>query len=230
MRDEKTSSSEGEHYRGEAGREYLKVRKARLHPAAQRESARLFANRVSSGDVVIDFGCGTGGILRCLRVGRKIGIEVNEGAVAVAREAGIEVFDAVTALPNDLVADVIITHHALEHVPDPLGILRGLRAHLRAEGRLVVVVPAEPVPHRRTRQWQPNPDRHLYSWHPMTLGNLVDAAGFQIEESFLCPAGYTRYLEWSRAVPPLMRALMFVYALLRGRYNTVVVARRSAGD
>ncbi len=219
---------EGGRYRGQAGREYLALRRARLDPAAQRQSARPFAARVAPGDTVLDFGCGTGGILLFLPAGRRIGIEINEGAVAIARESGIEVFPTIEALPGDLVADVVISHHALEHVPEPLRVLRQLRTHLRAGGRLVVVVPAEPVPHHHTRCWRPNPDAHLYSWNPLTLGNLVQEAGFRIEESFLATAGYTRYLAWARPVPFLMRSLMFVYALLRGRYNTVVVARRPA--
>jgi SAM-dependent methyltransferase len=206
------------------------MRKERLEPAVQRQSARVFAPWVRPDDTVIDFGCGNGGILASLPAGRKIGVEVSEAARALALAAGIEVYESIPAIPAGVIADIVITHHALEHVAEPMKVLRELRTRLRPAGVLIVVVPGEPLPAHRTMRWRPNMDGHLYSWNPMTLGNLVIEAGYEIERALLRPAGFTRFLSWASELPGLMDVLAGVYAVVRGRYNTVVVAFRPDSD
>jgi SAM-dependent methyltransferase len=141
--------------------------------------ANLFKFRefISPSDTVIDLGSGGGFLLRNISCARKLGIEINPVARREAAEsAGIEAVERPEAVP-DAFADVIVSNHALEHMHSPLDVLRSLLPKLKPGGKLVIVVPSEP--HRQ--EWDPaDINKHLFTWNPMTLGNLVSLAGFRV--------------------------------------------------
>lgn len=216
-------------YRGSSGQAYFQQRVHCRAAGAQRDQAMLLAPYIEPHDTVIDFGCGTGGILSAITCGRRIGVEINEPAIEQAIANGLEVVRSLEDLPND-VADVIISHHALEHIDEPLPILRALRDKVRPRGRLILVIPAETPYALRFRRWRPNPQQHLYSWTPLSFGNLVVAAGFDIDKAFIMPGGYSRFIEWSRPIPPLFSMLKRVVAFLDYRYHIIALARRPLDD
>ncbi len=138
-----------------------------------------FAAYVSAESKVLDFGCGGGFLLKNMECHKKVGVEVNPVAAAVAKKNGLEVFASVTEVPDDYV-DVIISNNALEHTLHPLEELRALRRKLRVGGKIIFVVPCESI----SRRYEPdNVDHHLYSWSPMCIGNLFTEAGFSVIES-----------------------------------------------
>lgn len=138
-----------------------------------------FESNIRPDHDVLDFGCGGGYLLKNLKCRRKIGVEVNPDARRVAAENGVEVFDDVATVDDESV-DVIISNHALEHVPHPLHALTALRGKLRSNGVAVFVVPCEAI----SMSYRPNDrDHHLYTWSPMCLGNLFTDAGFTVIES-----------------------------------------------
>ncbi len=71
---------------------------------------------------MLDFGCGGGYLLQNLQCAEKIGIEVNTTAHSTCLLNGITVFDKIENMPEKYINyfDVIISHHALEHVPIPI--------------------------------------------------------------------------------------------------------------
>lgn len=109
----------------------------------------------------------------------KAGIEINPEAVKVAEERGIKVYSKVQDVPNDAF-DTIISNHALEHVRNPLQELKGLFLKLKNGGKIIIVVPCETI----KNAYRPaDKNHHLFSWGPMTLGNLLSEAGFTVVES-----------------------------------------------
>ena len=165
-------------YEGEAGCEYhAKVHRQSLPiaDAVAKQRARKFQPFVRLDDSVFEFGVGTGLNLRFLHCRRRIGYDISEAGRAVCQSAGIEFVTSLDDVDHDV--SVAICHHTLEHVPDPLECLEQLRRLLPVNGRLIVCVPFET--HRSHRYYTPNdPNRHLFSWNPLSLGNLVTAAGF----------------------------------------------------
>jgi SAM-dependent methyltransferase len=138
----------------------------------------LFEPHVEPHHSVLDFGCGGGFILSRLSCARKFGVEVNPEACDQAVRNGLTVFGGLGEM-NGASVDVVISNHALEHVPDPLGELRRIRQVLKPGGRLVLVTPLE-----RGTSWRPaDKNQHLFTWSPMNLGNLVTAAGFKVESA-----------------------------------------------
>ena len=136
----------------------------------------LFQNEIEPSDTVLDFGCGAGTRLSLLLCNRRIGIDINQLCRETAGIQGIEAYPNIQHVPKSSI-DVVISNHALEHVAEPLSTLVDLQKVLRPGGKLVLVVPCESY---RTK-WKPeNIDRHLYTWAPVNIGNLVRAAGFTV--------------------------------------------------
>jgi SAM-dependent methyltransferase len=76
--------------------------------------------------------------------------------------------------------DLVISNHCLEHVEDPLSVIREMRRVVRENGMIAIVVPCHrvDVPYRKIDR-----DFHLYSWSAANLGNMVKLAGFDISEA-----------------------------------------------
>jgi SAM-dependent methyltransferase len=135
-----------------------------------------FVKYIQPEDTVIDFGCGGGFLLNSLTAKNKMGIEVNENARVEALRNGIFAVEKAALIP-DYYADVIISNHALEHVGNPLGVLRVVRRKLKNQGIAVFVVPHQGP---KEQYSQDDVNHHLYTWNPQTLGNLFKAAGFGV--------------------------------------------------
>jgi SAM-dependent methyltransferase len=141
---------------------------------------------------VIDFGCGAGYLLRNLKCRARIGIDINDTARAEAAAHGLEVHPTSSTVPNAW-ADLIISDNALEHCLRPLEELEQLRNKVKPGGRLVFVIPCESIGQRYSPE---DINRHLYSWSPLSAGNLFNQAGFVVKESkpyiHKWPPGYQR--------------------------------------
>jgi 2-polyprenyl-3-methyl-5-hydroxy-6-metoxy-1,4-benzoquinol methylase len=138
-----------------------------------------FIEFIAKDDVVLDFGCGGGYLLKQLNCKKRVGVEINLSAATTAMNNGIEVYTNVDDVPDDY-ADVIISNHALEHTQQPLDELKWLYKKLKYNGKIIFVVPCESI----SLSYQPNDvNHHLYSWSPMCLGNLFTEAGYSLIES-----------------------------------------------
>ena len=82
---------------------------------------------------VLDFGCGGGYLLSTYDCAKKVGVELNPHARTVAAEFGIETYASIHEVPSEYV-DVIISNHAMEHVENPLEILKQLFRVLKPGG------------------------------------------------------------------------------------------------
>lgn len=218
-------------YTGQQGAKYHEQRNRYRANEVQELRAKLFQGFSSGSDVVLDFGCGTGGVLARLPAAKRIGVEINEAA---AKEASA-VLDAVTSSIADIPAgsiDKVISYHALEHVDSPSKILREILRVLKPSGELRIFVPCEmPLVARWHRSWSANPEMHLHSWTPLTLGNLLTVLGFEVTDARFFPGSQGGRLG---AVfgenSGLRKATAFLKACRTGRFHTSVTARAPANN
>jgi SAM-dependent methyltransferase len=183
-----------------------------------------FAPYIRDTDTVLDFGCAGGGMISALPGARKIGVELNDVARASAvAEHGIEAYKTLDVTP-DHVADVIVSNHTLEHLASPFEALVQLRSKLKPGGKLVLVLPIDDW--RAQRRWDPKDiNRHLYTWSPMNLGNLLDEAGWQPEEMKIIRRTLMRgFATFAKLPAPLFDAARWAYSVLRHRQEVLAVA------
>lgn len=157
-----------------------------LHPLRQAEADFnvLYLPAVPDG-TLLDVGCGNGSFLqRMERLGWVVeGVDPDEWAVAAAKKRGLSVrlgnlesqgfpqgrFHAVTLC------------HVIEHVFDPLELLRECLRILKPGGRVVVVTPnGQSWGHERFgRSWRGlEPPRHIQIFTPVSLEKIAREAGF----------------------------------------------------
>ena len=151
--------------------------------------AHLMHVRARPGGRLLDVGCGSGDYLKFMRsLGwTPIGIDPDPAAVETARGAGLDVHLG-TVQAAQLPAgsfSAITLNHSIEHVHDPVALLRECRRLLASDGELVVFTPnLESEGHRRFgRDWfHLDPPRHLVIFTPSSLTLALIAAGFAVVE------------------------------------------------
>lgn len=220
-----------QHYVGDTNWDYFQhFGDQLLSDELSAQSATKINRHLRPAEKLADFGCSAGRITRLLNAQKRVGIEISQTAGRVAREkSGIDVVTDVRALA-DGDYDAVVTHHALEHVESPFSMLREFHRILKPGGQLIAVVPGETGWYKRSRTWRDEVNKHLYTWTPLTFGNLVSEAGFHVEQ-----AHTLRYEHESPHLGPfkslsLSRKLMgWARQLLQGETEVLVVAtRRSA--
>ena len=137
-----------------------------------------FSKEIKKNDRILDFGCGGGWLLALFSNAEKMGIEINDAARAFAKEHNDINAVKYAAEAPDSYFDVVISNHALEHCERPLDELRTLYKKLKPQGKITVVVPCE---HWKNRWKKNDRNMHIYTWNPMTLGNIFSCAGFSVQ-------------------------------------------------
>jgi len=189
--------------------------------------AKKFQPFIKPTDVVFEYGCGSGWNLARLTAARRIGYDVSPILKKEITSLGLEWCADVEAVPASM-ADVVICHHTLEHVPHPMKSLAEIRRILKPGGRLLLSVPFEKG--SRARRYRPDDkDHHIYSWTVQTLGNLVKDCGFRIDEIGLKPFGYDRIVAVATDKLPALayRSLLWLAQRFGGEREVFVIARPS---
>jgi SAM-dependent methyltransferase len=215
------------HYLGQSGVDYFAFQHQGGLLRGQLNARTKFARFIRPSDVVLDFGCGGGTLLRSLECARRIGVEINPVARAEAGSHGLEVFETAAGVP-DGIADVLVSNHALEHVTNPIATLQALRTKLKAGGKLVLVVPLDDW--RAQRSYNPKDiDHHLYTWTPRLLGNLLSEAGYVVKDiTILTHAWFPNWPRWIGRLPVwAFDAWCWAYSIYARRRQLVAVANPS---
>lgn len=94
------------------------------------------------GKNVCDFGCGAGDFLRSVKDNCKsvVGVELQQDYLTSMDAAGIACTNDLGSI-EDGSLDVIFSFHAIEHLSDPVAIIKQLRRKLRPGGVFVLEVP-----------------------------------------------------------------------------------------
>jgi SAM-dependent methyltransferase len=157
---------------------------------------------------LLDFGCGGGSFLKTMadQGWHVTGLDAAVGAVEHIRaEHGLTAL--VGSLPHPELSpgsfDVVTMWHSLEHVHQPLAILRAAYELLVPGGKLVVATPniASFAYRLFGRSWFGlDLPRHLTHFTPRTLATMLQTAGFRTE-----PVRLIRHSDWLRSSAKLAR-------------------------
>jgi len=124
----------------------------------------------------LEYGAGLGQNLEVLSARRKWAVDINETSRLACQKKNIEWCSSLDMVP-DASFDMILARHSLEHVPDPLDVLRRLRSKATRSAELFLIVPFE-TSVRVSSLSRFDEHRHLFSWSPETLKNLLLECGW----------------------------------------------------
>jgi SAM-dependent methyltransferase len=146
----------------------------------------LVRREIRRSDDVLDVGCGEGHFLKSLgaRGGRTVGVDSN--SVALSRLAGSKIETSSGDLEEFAARergayDVVACFHTLEHVADPMHLIRSAVRCLRRRGRLFVSVPNRNRRLREEGEPLDRPPHHVTRWAAPQLEWLGNLAGVRLE-------------------------------------------------
>ncbi len=176
---------------------------------------------------ILDFGCGGGFLLNNIDCQEKYGFEISDSARGHAESIGLKVFSSFDQIENDFF-DLVISNHVFEHVPNPVETLVTLREKVKGGGKIVLVVPCEQPGSAGFAYEEDDINQHLYTWCPMTFGNLIKLAGFKVLSSDVLRHQWTPdYLTAYRSKPlSEYHAECVQHALKNNNYQVRVIAQK----
>jgi SAM-dependent methyltransferase len=142
---------------------------------------------------ILDVGSGPGLFLRrgVDRGWLTFGIEPSRQAAEYSRGFGLEIYQGFLAPETELNTffDVVHLSEVLEHIPNPLALLKKTYSLLNNEGLICIVVPNDYNPLQKAlrkvddyQPWWLAPPHHINYFEPSTLKALVEQAGFEVTE------------------------------------------------
>lgn len=146
----------------------------------------LFKKLLPEGGRWLDFGCGTGGLIR---FAKKQGIDCvgfDEGYGAeLARLKNIPVLTEHELKASGQKFDFVSAIEVIEHSPDPLAMLRLIRSVLKPGGILFLTTGNAKPWRKRLLQWRyaSIPDVHISFFEPKTLALAFQKTGFLAREN-----------------------------------------------
>ena len=127
---------------------------------------------------VLDYGCGFGEFLEVCRL---FGMEAHGVDRSALRRlgAGLHIHSELEHVPGGF--DAITLFEVLEHLDDPLSVLKALRSRLNPGGIMVVEVPNTAGVNSissRSDYYKIHPLDHINAFTPQTLSGMMTQAGF----------------------------------------------------
>jgi len=162
---------------------------ALLHPGGPDEldSAAMYLPAPTAPARVLDVGCGSGVLLARMKAlgWEASGVEVDPGGVAAALARGVTVHQGQLADAKFPAGhfDAVHSAHVIEHVYDPMSLLRECFRILKPGGTLVILTPNTwSWGHKKFgRAWlNLDPPRHLILFNAPTLRAAAEKQGFVI--------------------------------------------------
>lgn len=140
---------------------------------------------------VLEVGSGTGEFVKAASDAGfdAYGIEPSEWAAAHGRALGVRVEtgfleDWTTRYP-DVRPEVVVLWHTIEHIPDPVALLSGVRSVLAPGGLVMLEVPnyASTDARRLGIEWDgAQPDEHHFQLTPAGMDAMLRRSGFDITD------------------------------------------------
>ncbi|MBA3328985.1 MAG: class I SAM-dependent methyltransferase [Solirubrobacterales bacterium] len=140
----------------------------------------LIAPEADRQPAVFDFGCGIGAWLDVLAGDGWLTFGLEPGAAA--REIAGRRHPMLDEIPTDERFDLIIVNHVLEHVRDPLAVVRSLARCLKDDGLMLIGSPHLARLPEHGRFSYVASGVHIFSWTPSGLASLLAMAGLEILE------------------------------------------------
>jgi SAM-dependent methyltransferase len=167
---------------------YLKDDKRYYLARAMVAREQYFRGIVKRNEEVLEYGCGLG--QNIYLINHAVGYDVSSFSMEFCRKKGVLITKHLETLPSREF-DVVLCCEVLEHVEEPLKILRVIYSKLRKGGKLILVLPVD----KWNRPRIEDNNQHLYNWNFNTITNLLVRVGFYpIDYKIMRRTGFKKFL------------------------------------
>jgi len=160
---------------------------SRVPSLARAASLDVMSVPASATGTLLDVGCGNAQFMERMRsLGWNVcGVDPDPAAARRGRSQGLQIFVGTIAdVPDTTRFDVITLNHVIEHVPDPIALLRGCLRRLRPRtGTLVITTPnIKSLGHRWFKKYWRGLEvpRHFVLLSPASLSECVARSGLRV--------------------------------------------------
>ncbi len=191
---EATYSAEGRWGRHRQDEQEKQVSRRRLEALFEPVAADFDVLHPPAGASALDVGCGLGGMLDALAAQGWVTCGIDPATkVAFARHRELQ------SIPEEPRFDLAVLHHVLEHVTDPLAVLRSLGAAVREGGLLLISVPnLDDVVEHGELKYCIRSDVHVLAYSTNALTWLAAEAGFRVVHSGRGPGNHRQRVVLAR--------------------------------
>ena len=170
---------------------------------------------------ILEFGCGLGQDIYLFPNG--VGYDISQYCLDLCKKRGIKVIHDLDEI-EDKSFDIVYSAHTLEHVINPHEVILQMKAKLKDNGKLMLILPTERL---RKASFELDTNQHLYSWNFRTINNLLIKSGFDIlENKYYRGIGYDKLLFASRLSINFYRWLTYLTAFLCGIKEMMIIAKK----
>ena len=157
-----------------------------LRDHRKKQAVKLFNFQECQSPSVLEVGCGDGSFLKSITPisGSMLGVEPAEKTADLARKQGVNVVSLLVVEDTKIEKqdfDCFFLFHVLEHVPNILPFLRGIRNNLREGAVGCVEIPCTEAAFEAGRYGDYMPDHMSYFTAP-TSRKALETSGFEVLE------------------------------------------------
>jgi len=170
---------------------------------------------------VLEFGCGLGQNLGMIN--NKFGLDLNKKLYPLLEKSGIKMFKKLSDIPDNYFDEIILSQ-VLEHLEDPMQILKKLNKKLKPGGKLRIVLPK--VNYNKV-ELNKTIDGHIYGWGFYEINYLLNRCGFEVIYNKII---YRRGIDKLYFLSKINFNLYYVVTKLYGRivndFDILVIAKK----
>ena len=182
------------YYKSEDYVSHSDTKKGLINFAYQQVKAITLSSKIrlirkwSSGNKLLDFGCGTGDFLNFAKQKgyHTTGLEPDESARNFALQKGLEVHHPEWLNAQTTAFDIITMWHVLEHTYDPVDTVFQLKSMLNPGGIMIIAVPnysSMDAEHYGGNWAAYDVPRHLFHFHPNTIQKVAEITKMNLIET-----------------------------------------------
>ena len=186
---------------------------------------------------ILDFGCGNGGLLKIMvdnSYKKCFGVELNNHMINFLNSEGINVVNDINKISNEINLDCIMLNHVLEHLSDPINVLKQIKKKMTNKTLLIIEVPHSNdilLQHYECNEFKKFTfwSEHLILHSEKSLLNLLNAVGFSsIDIKFYQRYNIFNHLFWlSNGAPGGHKKTKFKDSNLVDSYNNFLINNKN---
>jgi SAM-dependent methyltransferase len=130
---------------------------------------KIFSKYIKKEFHVLDFGCGTGELLKYLNCKYKLGVEINKYSQSYLKKNKINFTNNLKSVKKKF--DVVFALSVIDHLKNPNDTIKQLVAKLKKNGKLIIIIRQDS---KNQKPINSSYKEHLYSWSLLSFSNLIN--------------------------------------------------------